>query len=1025
MPPPPTTPWLQLWGVPQLQPAPDIGAQPFAPERRYQLLALLALQSGQWVERDRIAALLWPGHALADARRNLRKVVHRAHAVAGTQGLEATEHALRWHIATDLQAFEAALRAGAAAQALAWRNAPPLEGLDDPDNAVLAELLSAERTRIEQAWLAAALADVEAQTTPAARAAAARRVLAVDALDEPAMRALLQAELQQGRAVEAQAAYRRYAARLAEELGVEPARALRDLMQVGFAGAAVDAGPALAAPAATSASGTAPRVAAEKPVEGFIGRRLELAEAQALLARTEARCLTLLGPGGMGKSRLAQQLMPRCAAGFPGGMRWVELQDTATLPAALARLAQALGATLHDTGDPVEQLLRQLPRERSLLVLDNAEQLPVLTPALQRLLEGAPALVLLVTSRARLHLPGEEVLPLAGLAVPDEDSRDLEAAASFDAVRLFERRAALARRDFSLGAHLAAVIQIVEAVAGMPLAIELAAAWVRLLPPEQVAQDLQGGIDLLERDPALQGRPARPEHTSLRAVLDGSWQLLAPRERVALAALSVFQGGFTRAAALAVAGCSLPLLSSLVDKSLVAVDETGRFALHPVVVAYAAERDAADPAGAAATRTRHAEFYARQWAALAVHARTDPRPLVEGVNAEFANGRAAWQHAAQERRSDLVDQMVPTWRPYYENRGRLVEGIEQMRLALDLPTDTPRAQQAVSKVRHALSTFFYRKGDLQEARAIAEDALVLAERCGERAALKGCLGNIGLCLWHAGRPAEALPHFERALALARQDGDRQGSAASLAHIAIAEKALGRYERALGLNLQALAMERELGNQRGVASKLNNIGNLHRALRQWTEAQRWFSEGLQHCREYGLAAAAPYLRLNLGLTETELGQYASAQAHLLAVVDEMRDAAQLQVQLAVELGLARIHLLKGDDAVALERLRRVVELAQAKAFHTHPVQAASVYGELLAARGQRLQAAGIWLMASMQPALDEMDRQGVLDLLGRLRLAPAEREQAQREALTLPEVLAQIAAAAAAPRTGNGKETPPA
>jgi len=1026
MPAPPTTPWLQLWGLPQLLPAPGAAVQPFAPERRFQLLVLLALQPGHWVERDRIAALLWPGHALADARRNLRKVVHRAHAVPGTQGLEATEHALRWHIDTDLQAFDTAMRRGDVAPALAWRGAPPLEGLDDPDNAALAEALAAERSRIEQAWLAAALAEVHAQTAPAASAAAARRILAVDTLHEPAMLALLQAELQQGHDAEAQADYRRYAARLAEELGVEPARALRDLVHGGGAGAPTGGRAAAAAAGAVPVTAAAASPAAATADDSFIGRRLELAEARERLARADTRCLTLLGPGGIGKSRLAQQLMPRCAALFAGGVRWVELQDTATLPAALARLAQALGATLQDTGDAVDQLLRQLPHERTLLVLDNAEQLPDLTPPLQRLLAGAPALVLLATSRRRLHLDGEAVLPLAGLAVPDEDSRDLEAATSFDAVRLFERHAALARRDFSLGAHLQAVIQVVEAVAGMPLAIELAAAWVRLLPPEQVAQDLLSGIDLLERDPAQQGRPARPEHASLRAVLDGSWQMLAPRERTALAALSVFQGGFTRAAALAVAGCSLPLLSSLVDKSLVAVDEAGRFALHPVVAAYAAERQAEDPVRGAAAATRHAEFYARLWAALAPHARADPRPLVDGVNAEFANGRAAWQHAASQRRADLVDAMVDTWRTYGENQGRLVEGIEQMRLALDLPTDTALAQRAVSKLRHALSTFFYRRGDLQEARAIAEDALALAEACGERTALKGCLGNIGLCLWHAGLPAEALPRFERALALAQQDGDRYGVATSLSHIAIAEKALGRYERALGLNVQALAMERELGNQRGVASKLNNIGNLHRALGQWAEAQRWFTEGLQHCRSYGLAAAAPYLRLNLGLAETELGDHLSAQAHLLAVLAEMRDAGQLQVQLSVELGLARIHLLLGDGAAALARLSRVVALSQAKAFHTHPVQAASIYGELLASGGRRLQAAAIWCMASRQPALDEMDRQGVQTLIERLALTAAEHAQAERDAPTLAAVLAQIAAAAAAaaPPRGNAKETPP-
>ncbi|MBL8314453.1 MAG: tetratricopeptide repeat protein [Rubrivivax sp.] len=982
-------PLLQLWGVPSLLPAPAAPAVAFAPERRFQLLLLLALEHGQWLDRDRIAALLWPAHALNEARRNLRKVVFRARAVPGAQALEANDHALRWHIRTDVQALQEACRRGDAVHGLALRRGAPLQGVDDPGNGALAEVLAAARERIDEVWLNAAHEQLRAQTLPPAQAVAARRILEVDALDEPAMAALLKAETASGRPAEAQAAYRRYAARLVQELGVEPSRALRDLVH--------------GAPPPTGAGPSPPQ---RRTSDAFVGRGLELAEAQALLGQPACRALTLLGPGGIGKSRLAQQLRARCAARFAGGVHWVALQDTAQLPAALASLAQTLGIATQDTGDPIDQILRQLPQEPLLLVLDNAEHLGGLPEVLQRLLDGAPALVLLLTSRARLQLRNEWVLPLAGLAVPDEDSRDLEAAASFDAVRLFEQCALAAQRDFVLARHLPAVIEIVEAVGGMPLAIELAAGWVRLLPPEQVAQDLRGSIDLLERDPAARNALARPDHASLRAVLDGTWQLLAPREREALARLSVFQGGFMRAAAQAVAACSLPLLSSLVDKGLLTVGEAGRFAMHPVVAAFAAERLAA-LADVPALRSAHAAHYAQLLAALAPHARGDQRLLIDGITAEFANGRAAWHHAVRHRITPLIDAMAPAWRTFYESRGRLVEGIGEMRLALALPLDDAGAQRALSKVRHALSTFLYRKGDLQEAQAVAEGALALAEDCGEHAALQGCLGNIGLCLWHAGRAAEALAAFERELALAERHGDRYGAAVSLSHIAIAEKALGHYERALALNLRALATERELGNQRGVASKLNNIGNLHRALRQWTTARQYFVDGLQHCQVYGLTAAAPYLRLNLGLTETELGDTASARRHLDAVVQEMRDAGQLQVELSVELGLARIDIAQGDAAAALGRLRRVARLAAAKAFHTHPVQVASIYGEWLAARGEHLAAAGIWHMASTQAALDEMDREGALTLLAGLQLDAAETAQMRRTAPTLDQVLSRL------------------
>ena len=196
------------------------------------------------------------------------------------------------------------------------------------------------------------------------------------------------------------------------------------------------------------------------------------------------------------------------------------------------------------------------------------------------------------------------------------------------------------------------MIDIVESVDGMPLAIELAAGWVRLLPAEEIARELRRSMDLLERDPAAPGAPARPEHDSVRAVLDRSWKLLAPRERDAMAALAVFQGGFTRAAALAVAQAPLPLLSSLVDKSLLTVDEAGRFGLHPLVAAFAAERLADDGARADELARRHAAHYAQLLAALAARAGADHRPVVDGIESEFANCRAAWHRAVADASTD-------------------------------------------------------------------------------------------------------------------------------------------------------------------------------------------------------------------------------------------------------------------------------------------------------------------------------------------------------------------------------------
>lgn len=995
---PPESPGLLLLGPPRL--FADGQWIPFAAERRFQLLAMLALSAGEWIARDRIAALLWPERDSADARRNLRKVIFRAHEVPGAEQLETTDHALRWQVATDLQQFNEALRRRQLAEAVALYRGPLLAGIDDSANAEFSQWLLAERARWSALWRQTALEHLNELAEPRARIALAQRLLDDDALDEAALAALVSAELALGRVADARRHYQAYAVRLADELGVEPSNAVRALLREPVPTAALATGaPAPPDPAA------------------FVGRRDELAELCALLARADCRLLTVLGPGGIGKSRLAREALGRVAPGFPGGVYWIELQDLSDRAAVIARIALTLGVDIDDRGDPLDALLRALPAQPALLVLDNAEHLPELTALAERLAAAPAPTKLMLTSRVRLNAAHEWLLPLAGLALPDEQSRDPEAAAAFDAVRLFCERARVARRDFDLAPHLDAVLGIVEAVQGMPLAIEMAASWVRLLPPAEIARDLQSSIDVLAQDPQTAVAPARPEHASLRAVLERSWELLAPLERQALADLSVFRGGFTRATAQAVAGVSLPLLASLADKSLLSIDARGRFGMHPVVALFASERLAVDPERGQSLQDRHAEHFSRSLAAVAHHGRGDQRLLMQAVDEEFANSRQAWLHALDAQRPDWIAAMAPTWRHFFENRGRLVEGIAHLRAALALPERGDAARFALTRLRHALSTLLYRAGDLPQAMATAEDGLAGAETSGEREALKGCLGIIGLCLWNTGKPAEALAPFESALALCEEDGDRYGMASALSHIAIARKALGEFASALALSERALAIEREIGNTRGVAIKLNNIGNLHRALGQWHDARRFFEDGLRWCREHQLSLTLPFLELNLGLTLTELGDLDAAAAHLQHALDDTHRAGQLQGGLAAELGLARVAILRGGTqlAEALPRLQRVVEIAQARAFNTHPLQAATIYGEWLAARGEPLAAARVWLMVVRHPTLDEQDRIGTRQLLDALPLDAAQRRSAEADVPALEAVLQALAAAAATPR----------
>jgi len=982
-------PRLLLLGRPEL-----LGSETalaFVPERRYQLLALLATHSGQWVSRDRLAAMLWPERTNAEARRNLRHVVFKARDIA--PDLQASDHALCWDVATDLRAFDSLRGTGHLAQAIALRRGVLLEGLDDAANPVFTEWLCGERLRFDARWRQASL-DALAVAAPAQRAELARRVQAVDPFDEDALEAQLRAEIEQGHRARAWRLYREYARNLAETLGVEPSHRLRDLLESEAPASATEAA-ALTVPPRSEAAAA------------FVGRRGELTELKHLLVRDGVRAVTLLGPGGVGKSSLARRTLQAAVDGFAGGRVWVELQDLTDLPAVLARVADQLGVPINDAQDPVLQIGCRLGVGRVLCVLDNAEHLVGLPALIEQLLAAAPALSVLVTSRVRLGHAGEHTFAVAGLAVPDEDSRDLEAAAAFDAVQLFEARAMAAQRSFSLARHLGAVIDIVEAVGGMPLAIELAAGWVRLLPAEEIAHDLRRSLDLLARDPASADAPARPEHDSARGVLEHSWNLLAPSEREALTALSVFQGGFTRAAALAVTQASLPLLSSLVDKSLLAVDEVGRFGLHALVAAFAAEQLAGDGARAGELARQHAAYYALHLADLAARAGADHRPLTEGIESEYSNCRAAWRHALAIGATEWLAQSTGAWRSYFEVRGRAGEGIAHFRPALELSPHGPGRQSLAADVRSALSRMHYLRGEHQTGQAIAISGAELAEQCGDRRALYRCLTNAGSCHSAQAQWSAARPYFERALAIGREDAVAMEVASALNNLGIVAKNEGRWDDALAHYAQALAIEREQGRHAAVVRCLSTLGGMHLSRGDWQAARQCMDEGLRLSERFRIDFFVPVHACGLGEALLEIGELDDAKRHLQRALERARNADIPMIVVNAQANLGRIATLRGQRAVALEHLREAARGASERGWSNMCLHLAMLFGEWLRSVGRSIEAVQIWRMVIADPKADVGMRERARRWCDELTGDPSSDGSVQPHTVTLSAVMDRL------------------
>jgi predicted ATPase len=339
----------------------------------------------------------------------------------------------------------------------------------------------------------------------------------------------------------------------------------------------------------------------------LIGREEDLARLHALLDDPACRLVTLVGPGGIGKTRLALEAGGSRRGRYRDGV--VTVSFVGTSPArpeeaadlVVTNLAAALGVSLAVPRDPRELLADALAGRELLLVLDNLEQLRDAAGVLAELLARAPGVQILGTSRRRLGLGVEWLVEVPGLPYPPPRAD----AAGYPAVQLFEDRARLLRPGFRPAADLAAVGRVCRLVAGMPLAIELAARWVRSASPAAIADRLAAGGELL----ATTAPDVEPRHRSIRSVIDWSWELLGEGERQAMARLSVMRGGFDLDAAAAVAGAGLPLLAGLVDHSLVEVGEDGRYNMHELLRQYAAQRLAADPAEEAEVRRRHADWF--------------------------------------------------------------------------------------------------------------------------------------------------------------------------------------------------------------------------------------------------------------------------------------------------------------------------------------------------------------------------------------------------------------------------------
>jgi predicted ATPase/Tfp pilus assembly protein PilF len=660
------------------------------------------------------------------------------------------------------------------------------------------------------------------------------------------------------------------------------------------------------------------------PVRGtsFVGRDEELAELATLLNKPSLSLLTLLGPAGVGKTRLALQLAheQQKLNTFKDGVYFIPLDalsDSSHIPPTLL---SHFGLTQQGKTEPLTQLADFLAEKNILLVLDNFEHLSEGSSLLSNLLGKCPKLILLVTSRERLNLEEEQVFTLEGLPFATMPTGD---ATLSDAVQLFNERAQQVLPHFDVDQQLSDVIKICQLVEGLPLGIELAASWVRLMSCKDIAAEIEKGLELLTS--VSKNIPER--HRSLKAAFEQSWKLLTAKEQDVLRKLSVFIGGFRREAASEVAGATIPILASLVDKSLLRVLPNGRYDRHPLLYQFTKEKLLEQPDEHLKMQENHARYYLSftELADQQLQGK-DQVTWFGRLDEELDNLREALGYLETKDDVSVALNLATALGYFWNARGYYAEGAGGLATLLNRTNgDTVTRAKALF---HAGRLNFAR-ADYEQARVFYEQSVGIAKNLQEKSIWANALMGLGQVNYHnQGDPKHTRSSYESSLELARDSKDKTTIAGVLFGLGAFEQEQSNFQQSRTWLTEAESLFAELGNIRSRARVLNSLANIWVDLGESDKARPLYLQCLELMRSIGDGLGVALILLNLGNDAGRQDDEAKATAYFeegLRIFQEHGDKRMVSYIL-VSLGNSFYH--QGDIGKAQTLLEESLSIQRA-------------------------------------------------------------------------------------------------
>ena len=848
------------------------------------LFAYLILNAGSPQRREKVAGMLWPDSPEQTARENLRHALWRLRkalqSVSSARFLQADDISISfkespdcWLDTAELEKLSKDASADELIAVLSSYQAELLPGFYDEWVVLQREHLSS----VFENNMARLLELLQHQNRWLDVLDWAERWIKLGQKPEPAYQALMSAHAAKGDMSKVATTYER-CVRSLKEFGVEPSEQTRALYErLKASRMPVETGSTLPVQAheRTDLDSNLPIA-----LTSFIGRAKDLGQVAHWLE--QKRLVTLTGSGGVGKTRLAIEVSQKLQKPFHHRVWWVDLTALNDESLILHAVAQVLNTREIPNQSLFKTLIASIPREQSLLVMDNCEHLiSGCARLVDQLLSACPNLRVLATSRETLGLTGEQVWQVTGLSAPDLEAVSLASIATFESISLFVERALASNPDFALTSQNAPLIaQICQRLDGIPLAIELAAARVKMLPVEAIAARLDDRFALLTSG----SRTALPRHQTLRAAMDWSYDLLLEKEQILFCRLAALAGDWTLEAAQSICGWQeiesdevLDLLSHLVDKSLIAIrrhDGEARFHMLETIREYALKK----LPDVESIRNRHLEYFLR----LAENAESllhgaDQTLWLRKLELEHDNFRVALDWSVTGGNLEWGMKLGGALWSFWDIRGHQLEGrIWLDRLLIKGRAVVPTPNTAIwARVLYVSGHLSQQQGDQDRARMDYLSSWSIYEQLGDEPQIAVVLRGLGEIAQDDGNQSLAKSYYEHSLAISHSMKDAEGTSIAVSHLAILDFLQGDHDHAIALCRETLEIARELGNRRIMAISLTTLG-----------FALWAKGDLEQA-EMQLRQA---LTLQAALTDPRIAQYSLVGMALLALAGDQPDRA---------------------------------------------------------------------------------------------------------------------------------------